>query len=284
MRAAGRVARIKTIDQQQILLLHRLREHYKHTRVARINLVSAAQLETQVKGLDREEAARRLRELGPPPDTSSRSTASIVAGNVFTLFNAIIGVFFIFILSLGLFADAIFGLIAAVNSYIGIRQELKAKETLDELAVLVSPRAQVYRDGDRPEAVPDYLILCVKVLPGVDRAELVRPWMGARTCLVLIENGLDIERELAEAYPDNPVISCLAFIAASRTGPGVVEHKAYGKLVMGRYPEGIDDHCRELSQLFIDGGINIDLTEEVVGERWRKCLYADPLVAHAGPS
>lgn len=135
---------------------------------------------------------------------------------------------------------------------------------------------QVYRDGDRPEAVPDYLILCVKVLPGVDRAELVRPWMGARTCLVLIENGLDIERELAEAYPDNPVISCLAFIAASRTGPGVVEHKAYGKLVMGRYPEGIDDHCRELSQLFIDGGINIDLTEEVVGERWRKCLWNTP--------
>ena len=28
-------------------------------------------------------------------------------------------------------ADAIFGFIAAVNSYIGIRQELKAKETLE---------------------------------------------------------------------------------------------------------------------------------------------------------
>ncbi len=135
---------------------------------------------------------------------------------------------------------------------------------------------QVYRDGDKPDTTPDYLILCVKVLPGVDRTELVRPWMGANTRLVLIENGLDIERELADAYPDNPVISCLAFIAASRTAPGVVEHKAYGKLVMGRYPEGIDDHCRELSQLFIDGGINIELTEQVVGERWRKCLWNTP--------
>ncbi|WP_372957724.1 ketopantoate reductase family protein [Marinobacter sp.] len=134
----------------------------------------------------------------------------------------------------------------------------------------------VYRDGDKPEETPDYLILCVKVLPGVDRAALVRPWMGANTRLVLIENGLDIERELADAYPDNPIISCLAFIAASRTEPGVVEHKAYGKLVMGRYPEGIDDSCRELSQLFIDGGINIDLTEQVVGERWRKCLWNTP--------
>jgi magnesium-transporting ATPase (P-type) len=99
------------------------------------------------QGLSSAEAAKRLRKLGAPPDTSSRSVSSIVAGNVFTLFNAIIGVFFVLILSLGLIADAVFGLIAIVNSYIGIRQELKAKRTLDELAVLVAPHAKVLRDG-----------------------------------------------------------------------------------------------------------------------------------------
>jgi magnesium-transporting ATPase (P-type) len=99
------------------------------------------------QGLSSAEAARRLERLGPVEDTTSRSVASIVAANVFTLFNAIIGVFFILILSLGLWADAIFGLIAAVNSYIGIRQELKAKETLDQLALLVAPRAKAIRDG-----------------------------------------------------------------------------------------------------------------------------------------
>jgi cation-transporting P-type ATPase E len=98
-------------------------------------------------GLTGAEAAKRLRKLGPPDEPSSRSVSSIVAGNVFTLFNAIIGVFFVLILSLGLIADAVFGLIAIVNSYIGIRQELKAKRTLDELAVLVAPHARVLRDG-----------------------------------------------------------------------------------------------------------------------------------------
>lgn len=97
------------------------------------------------------EAARRLAELGEPQPPSSRSVASIVAGNVFTLFNAIIAVFFILILSLGLFADALFGVIAIVNSSIGIRQELKAKETLDRLALLVAPRAKVVRDGEIAE-------------------------------------------------------------------------------------------------------------------------------------
>ncbi|MDI9245344.1 2-dehydropantoate 2-reductase [Marinobacter sp. CHS3-4] len=131
----------------------------------------------------------------------------------------------------------------------------------------------VYRDGDTPRETPDYLFLCVKVLPQTDRAALVRPWMGKETALVLIENGIDIERELAEAFPDNPLISCLAFIAVSRTDPGVVEHTSYGQLVMGRYPQGVDDHCERLSSLFTGAGIKVKLTEAVVRERWRKCLW-----------
>jgi P-type E1-E2 ATPase len=99
------------------------------------------------QGLSSATAAKRLRDLGAPPEDSSRSVSSIVAGNVFTLFNAIIGAFFVLDLGLGLYADSLFGLIAVINSYIGIRQELKAKRTLDELAVLVAPHAKVVRDG-----------------------------------------------------------------------------------------------------------------------------------------
>jgi cation-transporting ATPase E len=71
-------------------------------------------------------------------------------------------------LALGLYADSIFGLIAVVNSYIGIRQELKAKATLDELAVLVAPRAKVVRDGAVAEVTADEIVPgdVVRVEPG----------------------------------------------------------------------------------------------------------------------
>ncbi len=123
---------------------------------------------SSIQGLSSAEAAHRLERLGPVEDTSSRSVATIVAANVFTLFNAIIGVFFILILSLGLWADAIFGVIAIVNSYIGIRQELKAKETLDQLALLVAPRAQTIRDGRLIELRADEVVPgdIVRVEPG----------------------------------------------------------------------------------------------------------------------
>jgi len=110
------------------------------------------------RGLSSATATKRLRELGPPAETSSRSTSSIVAGNVFTLFNAIIGAFFVLDLGLGLYADSIFGLIAVVNSYIGIRQELKAKRILDELAVLVAPHAKVVRDGAVVSLLADEIV------------------------------------------------------------------------------------------------------------------------------
>jgi cation-transporting ATPase E len=115
---------------------------------------------TAERGLSSAEAGKRLRKLGPPPANSSRSTSSIVAGNVFTLFNAIIAIFFALDLGLGLYADSLFGLIAVVNSYIGIRQELKAKTTLDELAVLVAPHAKVIRDGAVAE------LTATEIVPG----------------------------------------------------------------------------------------------------------------------
>lgn len=134
----------------------------------------------------------------------------------------------------------------------------------------------VYRDGDTNSA-PDYVLLCVKVLPSIDRAALLRPWVGPHTRIALIENGIDIEPELVAAYPGNPLISCSAFIAVSRVAPGQVRHSAHGRLIMGSYPRGIDGDCRDLASLFEAGGIEARLTESIVTERWKKCIWNTPL-------
>src|ERR1051325_5795254 len=120
------------------------------------------------RGLSSAEAAQRLARLGLPEEASSRSVASIIAGDAFTLFNAILAVFFVIMLALGLFADALFGIIAIVNSAIGIRQELNAKETLDQLALLVAPRAKVIRNGAIVEVTGDEVVPgdVVRVEPG----------------------------------------------------------------------------------------------------------------------
>jgi cation-transporting P-type ATPase E len=80
-------------------------------------------------------------------ERASRSVAEILRANIFTRFNLILGVLLAVTLSWGDPRDALFGIVLVSNALIGIVQELRAKRTLDRLAVLSAPRVRVIRDG-----------------------------------------------------------------------------------------------------------------------------------------
>lgn len=100
-------------------------------------------------GLSAAEVAERVArgEVNDVPVRSSRSTKEIVRANVFTRFNAIIGVLFLIILAVGPLQDGLFGFVIIANTAIGIFQELRAKKTLDSLAVIGEAKPVVRRDG-----------------------------------------------------------------------------------------------------------------------------------------
>ncbi len=101
------------------------------------------------RGLSRVEAARRLAASNPPSARrSSRSYASIVRANVFTVFNLILGVAGAATLAFGEWQDALFLGVLVANATIGTGQEVRAKRALDRLSALVAPHATVVRDGE----------------------------------------------------------------------------------------------------------------------------------------
>ena len=133
--------------------------------------------------------------------------------------------------------------------------------------------ASVLREMADCARPPDYLILTVKVLPEVDRAALIRPAVGPQTVIVLIENGIDIEPDIAAAFPDNELLSSLAFVGVGRTSPGEIHHQTSGWLVLGRYPSGITPAAQKLAALFEASGVGCKLTENVIGARWQKAVW-----------
>ncbi len=100
-------------------------------------------------GLSSAEVASRVADgkVNVTSDTSSRSLWEIIRGNLFTLFNAILGVALVVVLSVGAWKDAVFGFVLLFNALIGGVTEYRAKRTLDRLAILNAAEVTVVRDG-----------------------------------------------------------------------------------------------------------------------------------------
>jgi cation-transporting ATPase E len=116
---------------------------------------------TSIDGLTHEQVAER-RALGQVNDISvvpSRTVGQIVRANVLTRFNALLGSLLVVILIVGPIQDALFGFVLIANAGIGIYQELRAKRTLDSLAVLTAPHARVVREGQVSEVPLDQCVL-----------------------------------------------------------------------------------------------------------------------------
>lgn len=138
-----------------------------------------------------------------------------------------------------------------------------------------TPDAVVRAVEEAPDAV-DYLVVTTKVLPEIDVAGMIRPAVGPQTSLVLLQNGIDIETPVHEAFPENLLISALAFICVSRTAPGHVIHQDFGRLVLGRYPAGDALQVTALADLFQAAKVNCSVDSDVVRARYAKLLWNAP--------
>ncbi|MEV0115660.1 cation-translocating P-type ATPase [Streptomyces sp. NPDC050844] len=121
-------------------------------------------------GLTAAEVAERVArgEVNDVPVRSSRSTTEIIRANVFTRFNAIIGVLWVIMLGVAPIQDSLFGFVIIANTGIGIIQELRAKKTLDGLAVIGEAKPTVRRDGVAAEISTSQIVLgdLVELGPG----------------------------------------------------------------------------------------------------------------------
>jgi cation-transporting ATPase E len=132
------------------------------------------------------------------PTGPSRTVAEIVKANVFTLFNLLLGTLFVVIVIVAPPQDALFGVVLVANTVIGIVQELRAKQTLDRLALLNAPRATVIRAGVRREVPVDEVVLDDLLAIGPGDQIVVDG-------LVVVAEGLEVNEALLTGEAD-PVV------------------------------------------------------------------------------
>src|SRR4051794_2411935 len=162
-----------------------------------------------IQGLTASEAARRLAtgQGNVVPHGSSRSAWEIIKANVLTRFNAIIGVLLAVGLAFGAPQDSLFGLVIVVNSAVGIIQELRAKRSLDALALLDAAPVAVVRDDDEVSVPPEEVVLGDLVLLGAGGKIAVDGDVTAATGLEVDESLLTGEADPVGKEPGERVLS-----------------------------------------------------------------------------
>ena len=116
---------------------------------------------SSLRGLTEAEA-KKLREMGggnTPPPSITKSASQIIRDNVCTLFNLFNVLIAIALALVGAWSNLLFILIIALNTVIGIAQELHAKKLVEQIAVLTAPKARALRGGELRELPVEELVL-----------------------------------------------------------------------------------------------------------------------------
>lgn len=112
-------------------------------------------------GLTQEQVQRQVAQglQNTQQDKITRSTGQIFKENICTLFNLFNIVIAIALALVGAWSNLLFIGIIALNTLIGILQELRAKKLVDELCLLSVPVATVVREGKQQKLPVEELVL-----------------------------------------------------------------------------------------------------------------------------
>ncbi|WP_156724983.1 HAD-IC family P-type ATPase [Streptomyces apocyni] len=243
----------------------------------RARQATATAVAVDPRGLTTSEVAERVArgEINDVPVRSSRSIGEIVRGNVFTRFNALIGVLWVIMLIVAPIQDSLFGFVIVANTGIGIIQELRAKKTLDNLAVIGEAKPTVRRDGIAAEISTSEIVLgdLIEIGPGdkivVDGA-------------VVEADGLEIDESLLTGEadpvlkkPGDPVMSGSFVVAgggaftATKVGreayaAQLAEEASRFTLVHSELRSGISTILKYVTWLMIPTSIGLVISQLVV--------------------
>ncbi len=124
--------------------------------------------------------------------------------------------------------------------------------------------------------VCDVVLVCLKTTGNQQLPELVRPLLHSSTVVVMIQNGLGLEEDLATKLPGVGVAGGMAFICSGKVGPGHIQHLDFGKLVLGSYNVGNSDILERVVNDFQSAGIDAELAPDLNYARWQKLVWNIP--------
>ena len=125
----------------------------------------------------------------------------------------------------------------------------------------------------------DLVLFCVKSFDTETAAAAIRPVVGPETAVLSIQNGVANEAALARLLGPGHVLGGVAQVFAVIAEPGVIAHRAAGRIAFGEMDDRPTPRARAILAAFGRAGIPAEIAPNIVRALWEKYVF---LAAHAG--
>jgi 2-dehydropantoate 2-reductase len=137
------------------------------------------------------------------------------------------------------------------------------------------PEINAYHTS-RQMPVCDVILVCLKTTGNHLLPELIKPLLHSESIVVLLQNGLGLEEDLAVQLPGVQIAGGLAFICSNKVGPGHINHLDYGKLILGSYNVAQHTNLEQIVHDFQQANIHAELAPDLSFARWQKLVWNIP--------
>lgn len=121
----------------------------------------------------------------------------------------------------------------------------------------------------------DVVVVGLKTINNHLLPELLQPLLHEKTVVVLIQNGIGVEADVQQMFPNTQIIAGLAFICSAKTEPGRVNHQCYGSINLGNYSCKDENLFDAILNDFTNAGIQV-ASVPYEQARWKKAVWNMP--------
>lgn len=140
-------------------------------------------------------------------------------------------------------------------------------------------KPKVYRTvGHMPQV--ECVLVCWKSTSNHALAEVLQHFRGTQPIVVMLQNGLDVEREVQGLTKTEHILGGCCFLCSNRIGPGKIQHLDYGRIALGSYSPTLAGQITtvmsRVGQAFSRAGIPMELSTNLAEIRWKKLAWNIP--------
>ncbi|KAG2163238.1 hypothetical protein VTO58DRAFT_110705 [Aureobasidium pullulans] len=138
---------------------------------------------------------------------------------------------------------------------------------------------QVYKSPDEITSAFDYIVCTHKAVNPSKVPPILKPATNDNTTFVIIQNGVGNEEPFRTTFPNNTIISCVTWVGATQTSPGLIKHTKSEDMQMGLFPNPKlnsdleQQRLNTFATLLATGQTIFQVEKDIQIKRWEKVVW-----------